>query len=419
MRRGSASTQPRSSIDCSTTTSNPLQPNHQEPPTVTSHHPNVGPLAGITVLDVSALGPGPFCSMMLADFGAEVVSISRPGPRENFDPSQFFSRGKQSIVVDIRRPDGAQLIRHMTTQADVFLEGFRPGVMERRGLGPNELMAISSRLVYARLTGYGQNGPLSQSAGHDINYLASAGLLGTLGDEQNGPAIPLNLLGDFASGSMSTVLGITLALIERQATGRGQIVDAAMVDGAAALLSAQLAEFSAGLWHGPGTSLLSGRAPHYAAYRCSDGGWFAVGAIEDRFYAQMVSTLGLDINELPDRSDRANWDDLRDIFASCFAARTRAEWTKEFSVVDGCGSAVLRLDELADDPHLQSRKTVYRNGNLLEPAPAPRLSGFAPPVRQRVAAIGQDTRAVLRRFGVRDSRIDELERQGVVEQADS
>ncbi|MGV0715564.1 CaiB/BaiF CoA-transferase family protein [Mycolicibacterium sp. XJ662] len=396
----------------------PLQRNYQELHTVTSPHANAGPLAGITVLDVSALGPGPFCSMMLADFGAEVISVSRPGPRENFDPSQFFSRGKQSIIVDLKKPDGAQLIRQMTTQADVFLEGFRPGVMERRGLGPNDLMAISSGLVYARLTGYGQSGPLAQSAGHDINYLASAGVLGALGDEQNGPAIPLNLLGDFASGSMSTVLGVTLALIQRQSTGRGQVVDAAMVDGAAALLSAQLAEFSAGLWQGPGTSVLSGRAPYYTAYRCSDGGWFAVGAIEDRFYLQMVSTLGLHISELPDRSNRAHWDHLRDIFASCFAARTRDDWAREFSIVDGCGSAVLRLDELADDPHLQSRNTVYRNGKLLEPAPAPRLSGFTPSIRQRVATIGQDTRAVLRRFGIRDNRIDELERQGVVEQTD-
>lgn len=385
---------------------------------MTSHHDNVGPLAGITVLDVSALGPGPFCSMILADFGAEVISISRPGPRESFDPSQFFSRGKQSIIVDLKNPDGAQLIRHMTTQADVFLEGFRPGVMERRGLGPNDLMTISSRLVYARLTGYGQSGPLSQSAGHDINYLASAGLLGALGDDQSGPSIPLNLLGDFASGSLSTVLGVTLALIQRQSTGRGQVVDAAMVDGAAALLSAQLAEFSAGLWHGPGTSILSGRAPYYTAYRCADGGWFAVGAVEDRFYVQMVSTLGLDVCELPDRSNRSNWDQLRNVFSSRFATRARDEWAEMFSGVDGCGSAVLRLDELADDPHLRSRKTVYHNGNLLEPAPAPRLSDYTPAVRQRVVTIGQDTKAVLRRFGIGDNRIDDLERQGVVEQAD-
>lgn len=381
---------------------------------MTLQHANSGPLAGITVIDVSALGPGPFCSMVLADFGADVISISRPGPREAFDPSQYFSRGKQSIVVDLRNPDGGKLIRHMVTEADVFLEGFRPGVMERRGLGPDDLMALNHRLIYTRLTGYGQSGPSSQTAGHDINYLASAGVLGVLGDSETGPTIPLNLLGDFASGSMSAVVGISLALIERHMTGRGQLIDAAMVDGATALLSAQLAEYSAGMWNGPGTSVLSGRAPYYRAYRCCDGGWFAVGAIEDRFYVQMVAALGLDIDDLPDRSNPENWDDLRDVFAARFATRSRAEWTTVFSSADGCGSAVLRIDELADNPHLRNRKTVYRNGNLIEAAPAPRLESFQPIVRPRVATVGQDTRAVLQRFGLDDTRIAELEQRGVV-----
>ncbi len=375
---------------------------------------NPGPLAGITVIDVSALGPGPFCSMILADFGAEVISISRPGPRESFDPSQYFSRGKQSIVIDLRNSDGGKLIRDMAAEADVFLEGFRPGAMERRGLGPDDLMAINPRLIYTRLTGYGQSGPLSQTAGHDINYLAAAGVLGVLGDGESGPTVPLNLLGDFASGSMSAVVGISLALIERHMTGRGQLVDAAMVDGAVALLSAQLAEYSAGTWDGPGTSVLSGRAPYYRAYQCIDGGWFAVGAIEDRFYVQMVSALGMEIRDLPDRSNPENWDELCDVFAARFATRTRADWVEAFSAVDGCGGAVLRLDELADNPHLKSRNAVYRNGDLIEAAPAPRLSGFRPAVRQRVATVGQDTWNVLRRFGLDDATIADLEQRGVV-----
>lgn len=377
-----------------------------------------GPLSGVKVLDVSALGPGPYCSMILADFGADVITVERPGPPEDFDPSKFFSRGKRSIVVDIRTEDGAELIRSLASTVDVFLEGFRPGAMERRGLGPDDLMALNPRLIYTRLTGYGQDGPSALVAGHDINYLAAAGLLGALGDDERGPSVPLNLLGDFASGSQSAALGISMALFRREKTSRGQLIDAAMVDGAAALLAAQLAEYSAGFWLGPGKSVLSGSAPFYTTYRCSDGGWFAVGAIESRFYKQMIGALELDADALPNRNDQANWATLRETFGARFAEHTRDHWAKLFSTIDGCGSAVLKLDELADDPHLAHRGTVYRNGELIESAPAPRLSEQRHISRDQLKSRGQHTREILGDFGLSEDRIAELERSGAIAQAE-
>ncbi|KXF55779.1 hypothetical protein AXA44_36715 [Rhodococcus sp. SC4] len=357
--------------------------------------------------------------MVLADFGANVIALERPGQPEDFDPSQFFSRGKKSIVIDLRNPAGADLIRQLAAKVDVFIEGFRPGTMERRGLGPEILLELNPRLIYTRLTGYGQTGPSAHIAGHDINYIASAGMLGVLGDRENGPAVPLNLLGDFAGGSMSAALGTVLALFQRMSTGRGQVVDAAMVDGASALLAAQLAENSAGLWRGPGTSILSGRAPFYTAYRCSDDGWFAVGAIEERFYVQMIQALGLDIDTIPTRSDPKNWDKLRGLFTEAFAAAPRDHWTREFGKVDACGSAVLDLDELVDDPHLKARRTVFRNSEgIVEASPAPRLSGFEPSSTPRVQARGQHTRDVLAGFGIAPEEIGLLEHAGAIYQAD-
>ncbi len=369
------------------------------------------PLRGIRVVDVSALGPGPFCSMLLADYGADVVSVCRP-QREVFDPSAFFSRGKRSIVVDLRADGGAEVIRRLASTADVFLEGYRPGTMERRGLGPETLLADNPRLVYARLTGYGQDGPYAGRAGHDINYIALAGALGVIGDDQ--PVPPLNILGDFASGSVNAVTGIMLALFERERTGRGQVVDAAMVDGAAVLLSAQLAEHASGLWGGRGTSVLSGCAPFYAVYRCADGGWFAVGAIEHRFYLLMLGVLGLDPAELPDRDDPAQWGALRACLASVFAREPREHWSRAFADVDGCGMAVLDIDELAADPHLAHRGTVVMRDGTLQASPAPRLSGQAFPIRSRAGSFDEHTAEVLEEAGFNAEEIADLTRRGAL-----
>lgn len=372
------------------------------------------PLDGVKVIDVSALGPGPFCSMLLADYGADVVSVGRPNP-EPFDPAPMFSRGKRSLVVDLRADGGPEVIRRMAADADVFLEGYRPGTMERRGLGPEVLMADNPRLVYARLTGYGQSGPYAKRAGHDINYIAVGGPLGAIGTTE--PVPPLNIVGDFGGGSVNAAMGIVLALLERERTGRGRVVDAAMVDGAALLLTAQIAYHGLGQWDGVGSSTLSGNAPYYGVYRCADDKWFAVGAIEDRFYAQLLELLRIDRAGLPDRDDPTNWPRLRAQFAEIFAAEPRDHWTKLFGDTDACGTPVLEIDELADDPHLRERGTVVVHDGLAQPAPAPRFGdgGLAPvalPVTSRPS--GPTTRAVLAGYGFSDADIDEYGRRGAL-----
>jgi alpha-methylacyl-CoA racemase len=359
------------------------------------------PLAGIRVIDVSSLGPGPFCSMLLADYGAEVVTVRRPDP-EPFDPGPMFARGKQTIVVDLKAEDGPEVIRELTRRSDVFLEGYRPGVMERLGLGPDVLMADNPRLIYTRLTGYGQTGPYAPRVGHDINYISIGGGLGAIGRDE--PAPPLNILGDFAGGSVNAVLGILLALLERRESGAGQVVDAAMVDGVALLLSAQLAFAAMGKWEGRGRSELGGNAPHYSAYECADGRWFSVGAIEQRFYLAMVEALGLDHTTLLSRDDPANWPKLRDTFATVFAQHSRDYWTARFATIDGCGSPVLEIDELAEDPHLKARGSVVTHDGIAQAAPAPRFGATAFPVHSK--ADGPDIFGVLRRLGFDDGDVN-------------
>ena len=372
------------------------------------------PLHGVRVLDVSGLGPGPFCSMLLSDYGADVVAVERPDP-EPFDPAPFFSRGKRSVVVDLRTPAGPDVVRRLARTADVFIESYRPGTMERRGLGPSVLMARNPRLVYARITGFGQSGPYAQRAGHDVNFIAAAGLLGAIGTDR--PTPPLNILGDFAAGSLTAAVGILLALLERDRSGQGQVIDAAMIDGAAMLLAGQLAEFAAGAWGGLGQSMLSGNAPFYGVYECADGRWFAVGAIEDRFYQHLVKALGLDARELRllgNRLDQECWPALRQRIAAAFAQKPREHWAQVFAEADGCGTAVLGLDEVAADPHLRDRGTFVTQDGVLQALPAPRLSRhpwrLAPLARER----GADTGAVLAAAGFAEDEVTALVAAGVL-----
>ncbi|GAA0622484.1 CaiB/BaiF CoA-transferase family protein [Sporichthya brevicatena] len=372
--------------------------------------PTGRPLHGVRVLDLSTLGPGPFCSMLLADFGADVLHVERPSVAP-FDPSAHLSRGKRSAVVDLRSPRGAEVIGRLADRSDVLLESNRPGTMERRGLGPDVLCARNPRLIYARLTGWGQDGPYADRAGHDINYLAISGALGVIGEDR--PVPPLAMLGDLAAGSVLTAFGIVTALLERAATGHGQVVDAAITDGAALLSSAWLAELNAGVWAGRGRHLLSGVAPFYGVYACSDGGWFAVGAIEEKFYAQFLDVLGLaDV----DRSTQLNprtWPALRARVAGAFAGRPRPHWETVFAGVDGCGTPVLDLDELPDDPHLAARGTVVRDGDRISAAPAPRLSRT--PARPGSPAVrGADTAAALTDAGYTEAEIAALVADGTV-----
>lgn len=369
-----------------------------------------GPLTGIRVLDTSALGPGPFCSMLLADFGADVIAVERPQTPQ-FDPAKSLSRGKRSVIVDLRAPRGAEVIARLADTCDVLLESNRPGTMERRGLGPDVLCARNPRLVYTRLTGWGQDGPYRDRAGHDINYTAIAGTLGVVGNDA--PVPPSAMVGDLAGGSLMAAFGIMAALFERVATGRGQVVDAAIADGAALLNITHLAELDTGLWAGRGRHLLSGAAPFYGVYACSDDRWFAVGAIEPKFYARFLDALGLDDVAHERQLDPSTWPGLRERVAEVFRSKPRAHWTGVFGDIDGCGTPILELDELADDPHLRARGTVVHDGGRLTAAPAPRLSR-SPARLHPPAQRGADTRAVLAEAGFSDADVAALAADGSV-----
>jgi alpha-methylacyl-CoA racemase len=376
--------------------------------------PAGGPLHGIRVLDMSALGPGPFCSMLLADFGADVITVERPAT-PSFDPARFFSRGKRSTVVDLRAPGGSEVIARLAEHVDVLLESNRPGTMERRGLGPDVLCARNPRLVYARLTGWGQDGPYRDRAGHDINYIGVSGALGVVGaPDSAAPVPPLALVGDMAGGSMFAALGIMMALFERTVTGRGQVVDSAIVDGSALLNAPQLAELGAGMWSGRGRHILSGAAPFYGVYRCSDGGWFAVGAIEPKFYARFLTALGLDDVDPAVQMDPATWAGLRQRVAGTFGSKPRSHWTAVFADIDGCGTPVLELDEIAEDPHLRARGTIVSHGDRPVAAPAPRLSRSPGRLRPAPAGRGADTRAVLGEAGFSADEVARLAADGTI-----
>jgi len=377
-----------------------------------------GPLRGIRVLDMSALGPGPFCSMLLGDFGAEVISVERPDPPP-FDPSGWFARGKRSAIVDLRAPGGPEVIARLADHADVLLESNRPGTMERRGLGPDVLCARNPRLIYTRLTGWGQHGAYRDRAGHDINYLGVAGALGVIGTAGDAaPVPPLAMLGDMAGGSLFAAFGITMAVLERARTGLGQVIDSAIVDGAALLNTPQLAELNAGRWSGRGQHLLSGTAPFYGAYECADGGYFTVGALEPKFYVRFLEALGLDDVAPVNQLDPVHWPELRERAAEIFANKPRAHWVEVFADLEGCGAPALELDELADDPHLRERGTVRRDGDRLAAAPAPRLSRS--PGRSGAAPVqrGADTRAVLAEAGFTPDEVADLAAAGTIRAAD-
>jgi alpha-methylacyl-CoA racemase len=365
------------------------------------------PLTGVRVLDLSALGPGPFCSMLLADFGAEVLAVARPGAPHPSDPAGSLARGKRSAVVDMRAPRGPGVIARLADTADVLLESNRPGTMERRGLGPDVLCVRNPRLIYTRLTGWGQDGPYRDRAGHDINYAAIAGTLGVIGDER--PVPPLAMLGDLAGGSLFAALGIVMALYERTVTGRGQVIDAAIADGSALLNLTNLAEFNAGIWAGRGRHILSGNAPFYGPYACADGRFFAVGAIEPKFYADFLGALGIEDVDISEQLNPAHWPELRERIAAVFATKPRAHWTAAFADVDGCGAPVLELDELADDPHLRARSTlVTEPDGSVTASPAPRLSRTPGRMGPAPTAIGADTRDVLREWGFADDEVSSL-----------
>lgn len=333
-----------------------------------------GPLAGVKVLELGGIGPGPHAGMMLADFGADVVRVRRPGglqtPPENVD---LLHRGKRVVDLDVKAEPGKLL--DLAADADVLLDGFRPGTCERLGIGPDECAAVNPRLIFARITGWGQDGPLAQTAGHDINYLSQTGALSAIGYRDRPPVAPLNLVADFGGGSMLVLVGILTALFERERSGAGQVIDAAMVDGVSMLAQMMWTMNATGSLRDQRESfLLDGGAPFYRVYESSDGGHLAVGSIEPQFFAALLAGLGLSADEVPAQFDRDRWPDMRAVFEARFATRTRAQWTAAFAGTDACVTPVLNWAEAADSEHLLARGTLADAHGVRQATPAPRFS---------------------------------------------
>lgn len=333
-----------------------------------------GPLAGLRVVELAAIGPVPFVAMLLSDMGADVVRVVRPGTPE-LKPYDIVERGRRVVELDLKSGSGTTALLGLIEHAEVLLEGYRPGVMERLGLGPDVALARNPRLVYGRMTGWGQSGPLAHAAGHDIDYIALAGALHTIGERDRAPVPPLNLLGDFGGGGMYLVTGVLAAVLEARRSGRGQVVDCAMVDGVASLMSFIYAALARGEWRDERQSnLLDGGAPFYATYRCADGEYIAVGALEPQFHAELIERLGLDAAAFKERDDPASWLRLRRVLEDAFARRTRAEWCEILEGSDACFAPVLDFTEAGAHPHLAARGTIATLDGVACPAPAPRFS---------------------------------------------
>jgi alpha-methylacyl-CoA racemase len=368
-------------------------------------------------VELGGIGPTPFCGALLADLGADVVRIDRATPPE-FLPAAFdaYNRNKRSIVVDLKHPDGRAAVLRLAAAADALIEGFRPGVAERLGVGPEPALRANPRLVYGRMTGWGQDGPLAHAAGHDIDYAAITGALHCIGNAGQPPAPPLNLVADLGGGALYLAVGVLAATHEARSSGHGQVVDAAMVDGVVNLMSVFYAFRRLGEWSaGRGENLIDGGAPYYGTYRTRDGKYVAVGASEPQFYLTLVEALELDPRTLPDRDDRAAWPELRGRFAVAFAKRTRDEWVALMDGRDACFAPVLDLDEAPRHPHLVARRTFETFEGVLQPAPAPRFSRTPGALRRPPPRAGQHGGEVLLEWGFRPEEIQALREGGVLQ----
>jgi alpha-methylacyl-CoA racemase len=337
----------------------------------------MGPLHGVKVLEIAGIGPGPFAAMLLADMGADVLRVYRADqpPLLGGDSADTVGRGRSaSVPVDLKSPEGVEKVLELAERADALLEGMRPGVMERLGLGPEVVLARNPRLVYGRMTGYGQEGPMSKVAGHDINYISLAGALGPIARHGERPLFPMNLLGDYGGGGMFLAFGVVCGMLEARSSGQGQVVDAAMVDGAALLTTVFHGLIAGGIWtEPPGTNVLDSGAHFYEVYETSDGGYIAVGAIEPQFYAKLLELLEVDPAEMP-QWDRERWPVFKERFAEIFRGRTRSEWAELLEPVDACATPVLGLTEAPQHPHMRQRGTFIEVDGVLQPGPAPRFS---------------------------------------------
>jgi crotonobetainyl-CoA:carnitine CoA-transferase CaiB-like acyl-CoA transferase len=347
-----------------------------------------GPLAGVKVVELAGIGPGPVAAMMLADLGATVIRVDRKEPSGLGAPRplryDLGLRNRHSIRVDLKDPAGVALVLDLVAQADALIEGFRPGVMERLGLGPDACLARNPRLVYGRVTGWGQDGPLAQAAGHDVNYIAVTGLLDAIGRAGQPPTIPLNVIGDYAGGALLLAFGLLAGILEARGSGHGQVVDAAMVDGAASLMTVLVGMRAAGMMNGErGTNLLDTGAPFYEVYACADGKYISIGPIEEKFWRQLLELMELDDPVLHQRMDASAWPEIKRLLADRFGSRRRAEWAALLEGTDVCFAPVLSMEEAPSHAHLQARKTFVEVDGVLQPAPAPRFSRTPTALPQR------------------------------------
>lgn len=374
-----------------------------------------GPLTGVRLVELAGLGPAPHACMVLADLGADVLRIDRPGGSAGLVSPDPLTRSRRSVAVDLKHPSGPETVLRLVDRADVLVEGLRPGVTERLGVGPEVCLTRNPRLVYGRITGWGQDGPLAARAGHDLNYLAVSGALSSVGEHGRKPVPPLNLVADFGGGSMLLVAGVLAALVERATSGRGQVVDAAMVDGVSTLMAMTWALRGAGSWSDErGSNLLDGGAPFYDTYRCADGGYLAVAAIEPQFWAVVVDVLGL--HDVPDQLDVQRWPELRRRVAEVVATRDRDAWAAMFEPLDACVSPVLTMGEALRHPHMTARNTVADVHGVPQPAAAPRLSRTPGAIAGPPCAPGEHSRQALQDWGFAAETVAALERDGAVHQ---
>lgn len=368
----------------------------------------MGPLKGVKVLEFAGIGPAPFCAMMLSDMGAEVLRIDRKG-EDRFSKFDITTRGRNSVAIDLKSPKDIKVVLKLIENADALIEGFRPGVMERLGLGPKECCELNSKLVYGRMTGWGQEGPLAYAAGHDINYIALTGALHAIGRHGEPPVPPLNLVGDFGGGAMMLAFGLVCALFETQRSGKGQVVDAAMTDGASLLMAMMYGAKAAGKWSNErGTNKLDGGAPFYDVYKCADGKYVSIGSIEPQFYTTLLEKCGVEDPSFHDQLDALKWPELKDKFAEIFKSKSRSEWCKIMEGTDVCFAPVLDMDEAPQHPHNKARNTFIEIDNVIHPAPVPRFSRTHPVIQGPPVKPGVFQPEFMKGWGVTKEDLDLL-----------
>jgi alpha-methylacyl-CoA racemase len=382
----------------------------------------MGPLSGYRIVEMAGIGPAPMCAMLLADMGADVVVIDRVADAGLGIPVKpqydLLRRGRPSIALDLKQPEAVNTVLRMVEKADALIEGFRPGVMERLGLGPDVCLARNPRLVYGRMTGWGQDGPMAHASGHDINYIGLAGVLHAIGREGQPPLPPLNLVGDFGGGALYLALGVVSALLEREKSGQGQVVDAAMVDGAASLMTLMFGLHAAGRWvERLGANLLDSGAPFYEVYETSDGKYVCVGSLEPKFYRELLRLTGLDKEDLPAQHDSSSWATMKQRFAAIFRTKTREEWCRIMEGSEVCFAPVLSMAEAPEHPHNRHRGTFVKQNGVVQPAPAPRFSRTPGAIPRPPSAPGADTTAALRDWGFSADEVERLLACGAAAQA--